>query len=306
MTAQTRSTPASRGKAVEWVTLFAILGCFVLWGIAVFWIAAFSGPIAVLILAVVLTFHSSLSHEALHGHPFRHRWLNEAVMWLPLGVAVPYARFRDLHLAHHLDANLTDPYDDPESNYLDPLVWRRLPGWTRVLLGINNTLAGRIVIGPAIGQAMFVAADIRRIRAGDRALAVTWGLHFVGVLGGLWVVALSALPVWAYLLSAYTALGILRIRTFAEHRAHAASRARTVIIEDRGPLAFLFLFNNLHVVHHMHPDAPWYQLPALYRQGQARYRAVNEGYVFASYGALFRAHLLRAKDPVPHPLWQSE
>ncbi len=32
-----------------------------------------------------------------------------------------------MHMAHHRDAILTDPYDDPESNYLDPAVWARLP-----------------------------------------------------------------------------------------------------------------------------------------------------------------------------------
>ena len=31
------------------------------------------------------------------------------------------------HLAHHRDAMLTDPYDDPESNYLDPAVWAGEP-----------------------------------------------------------------------------------------------------------------------------------------------------------------------------------
>jgi len=76
-----------------------------------------------------------------------------------------------------------------------------------------------------------------------------------------------------------------------------------VIIEDRGPLAFLFLNNNLHVVHHMNPHAAWYQLPALYRAGKQRYQASNDGYVFRSYGAVFARYFLRTKDPVAHPLW---
>jgi fatty acid desaturase len=44
---------------------------------------------------------------------------------------VPYLRFRDTHLAHHHDPNLTDPYDDPESNFQDPAVWARTPGPAR-------------------------------------------------------------------------------------------------------------------------------------------------------------------------------
>jgi len=76
-----------------------------------------------------------------------------------------------------------------------------------------------------------------------------------------------------------------------------------VIIEDRGLLALLFLNNNFHVVHHMHPKVPWYRLPALYRERRAHYLERNDGYRYASYREVFARHLLRAKDPVPHPLW---
>jgi len=64
--------------------------------------------------------HSSLCHEALHGHPTRLKWLNEALVFAQLSLVIPYGRFHDLHLVHHTDENLTDPYDDPESNYRDP------------------------------------------------------------------------------------------------------------------------------------------------------------------------------------------
>ena len=78
---------------------------------------------------------------------------------------------------------------------------------------------------------------------------------------------------------------------------------RSVIIEDRGLLAFLFLNNNLHVVHHMHPAVSWYRLPALYQAHKARYLQRNQGYAYRSYAEIFRLYFLRAKDPVAHPLW---
>ena len=79
-----------------------------------------------------------------------------------------------------------------------------------------------------------------------------------------------------------------------------------MIIEDRGPLALLFLNNNLHVVHHMHPEVPWYRLPALYAARRAHYLRRNGGYRYRSYTEGIRAHFLRAKDPVPHPLWTGD
>ena len=111
------------------------------------------------------------------------------------------------------------------------------------------------------------------------------------------------MPVLAYIAAAYMAYGVLKIRTYLEHRAHDVFRGRTVIVEDRGPLSFLFLNNNLHVVHHMHPKVPWYQLPGVYAARRAHYQRRNEAYVYRSYAQIFRAYLFKVKDPVPHPLW---
>jgi fatty acid desaturase len=129
----------------------------------------------------------------------------------------------------------------------------------------NNTLLGRMLLGPAIGCVQFYRGDLRAIRAGNGAIRLAWGCTRRGWRwpSGGWL-GPGAMPVWAYLLAAYLGGALLKIRTYLEHRAHEAFRARTVIIEDRGPLALLFLNNNLHVVHHMHPAVPWYDLPALY------------------------------------------
>ena len=294
---------AATPKVPEWPTFSLIVTCYALWLATVFWLAAWSLWLAVPAMGVVAALHSSLTHEALHGHPFRAKWLNEALLALPLTLFIPFNRFRDLHLAHHQDANLTDPYDDPETNYLDPKVWAMLPDWQRWMYRTNNTLLGRMVLGPLIGQIAFLRDEWRGACRGDRAIWLAWALHLPGVAVVLWIISLSAMPIWAFTLSAYLGLALVKIRTFLEHRAHEKSRARTVIVEDRGPLAFLFLNNNLHVVHHMNPTAPWYRLPALYRRGKERYLASNEAYVYRSYGQIFRQYFWRAKDPVEHPLW---
>lgn len=227
-------------------------------------------------------------------------------MALPLTLFIPYQRFRDLHLAHHRDETLTDPYDDPESNYLDPKVWTLLRPWQKRILSVNNTLLGRIVLGPGIGQVMFMRDEVHGALRRDDEILRAWAIHLLGVAAVLWVVSQSLMPIWAYLLSAYFGLGLVKIRTFLEHRAHEDTNARTVIIEDRGLLAFLFLNNNLHVVHHMNPRAPWYRLPALYRADKDRYLTSNKAYVYRSYSEIIRTYLWRAKDPVAHPLWSKE
>ncbi|MGV6838568.1 MAG: fatty acid desaturase, partial [Planktomarina sp.] len=93
-------------------------------------------------------------------------------------------------------------------------------------------------------------------------------------------------------------------RTYAEHQAHDKIGARSVIIEDRGPLALLFLNNNYHALHHMHPAVPWYALPSLYQDRKDRVLRRNHGYRFSSYASLIRQYLWRAKEPVIHPDYQ--
>lgn len=289
---------------VEWPTLAVAVATYALWALATTWAAALWLPLGVALLALAVAQHSSLQHEVLHGHPFASPTANEALVFPALGLFIPYRRFRDTHLAHHHDATLTDPYDDPESNYLDPAVWRRLSWPVRALLRANNTLAGRMALGPAISQVAFMRADWRAGRAGDRAVRGAWALHLAGLVPvGLWLWLVAAMPVWAYLAGAYLGLSILKIRTFLEHQAHERASGRTAVIEDRGPLALIFLNNNLHVVHHMHPKVPWYRLPALYARHREHYLRRNGGYLYRSYAEVFRRHLLRAKDPVPHPLW---
>ena len=126
--------------------------------------------------------------------------LNEALVFPGLTVFVPYVRFRDLHLAHHHDPSLTDPYDDPETNYLDPAVWARLPAGLRRVLRVNNTLLGRMMLGPADRTVVLVAGDLAAARAGDRRVVRAWALHAAGVALVLgWLLAVGRMPVWAYL-----------------------------------------------------------------------------------------------------------
>lgn len=289
-------------SGVEWPTLGMLALCYAAWGAALWWLPGLSLWLAVPVAAWAIAQHSSLSHEAIHGHPFRSPLLNALAVAPPLALVVPYLRFRDSHLAHHRDADLTDPYDDPESNFLAEGVWLRLPRLAQAVLRFNNTLLGRMLVGPVIAQVAWMAADWRAARAGDWRVAQGWLWHAPALLVVLWLVSLAAMPLWAYALAAYLGLSLLKIRTFLEHQAHERARGRTVIIEDRGPLALLFLNNNLHVVHHAHPRVAWYNLPALYEANRDRYLGMNGGYRYRSYGEVFRRHLWRAKDPVAHPI----
>jgi fatty acid desaturase len=296
----------SARSAVEWPTLGLVVMTYACWAVGTGWLFAAAPPLGFALAVLAIAQFSSLQHEILHGHPFRSRAMSDALVFPALTLFVPYQRFRDLHLAHHRDEFLTDPYDDPESNYLDPVVWAGLAAPVRTVLRFNNTLLGRMLLGPAISTLSFVRSDLGAILRGDGAVARGWALHLAGLVPvGLWLSLAGGMGWGAYVCAAYAAFSLLKIRTFLEHRAHEKARGRSVIIEDRGPLSLLFLNNNLHAVHHARPSVPWYRLPSLYRESRDEYLRRNEGYRYGSYAEVFSRHFLSAKDPVPHPLLPS-
>lgn len=282
--------------------MLLLAGQFAGWILITLWAEALSAWVSIPLLALLLTLHSSLQHEALHGHPTRHSRINEALVFLPFGLFIPYRRFRDEHLLHHYDPNLTDPYDDPESNYLHPQDWVCLPRWMQHVLRFNNTLLGRMLIGPAISLYRLYATDARSI-ARKPSVRRAYLLHFLGLICVYaWLLNVATIPLGHYLIGSYLALSILKIRTFLEHQAHERSCSRSVIITDRGLLAFLFLNNNYHLVHHANPTLAWHQLPKAFAAKRDSYLARNEGYLFTNYREVMQKHLLRSKDPVAHPL----
>jgi len=292
-------------RLAEWPTVALLVLTYGLWASATLWIAEGSVALAIVLCALAGAQHSSLSHEALHGHPTSNKTLNAALVFPALTLLVPYLRFRDTHLAHHQDENLTDPYDDPETNYLDPVAWAGLPAWRKALYRLNNTLAGRLILGPVLGRISFMQTDWRLIGAGDRRVLLGWLLHLPAIAVVVWwMTALATMPLWAWLISVYLSLSLLKLRTFLEHQAHDRTLARTAIVEDRGLFALLFLHNNLHVVHHMHPGVPWYALPKLYQTHRAQFLESNQGYSYSTYAEIARKYLFCAKDPVPHPLYR--
>ena len=287
---------------LEWRTVAMAAACYASWSILVFNPLDIPLVIVVLLLVPVITLHSSLQHECIHGHPFRLAALNDAIVVLPLGLIVPYFRFKQSHLEHHHNANICDPFDDPESWYLEQTFWNRLPPSMKAILRFNNTLAGRMLIGPVVTMVRLAISDWRAICAGDRAIALAWLVHVPSVLIVIAMVnAAGAVPIGLYLVCAYAGMSVLMIRTFLEHQAEKSHRGRSVIIEDRGPLSLLFLNNNLHAVHHAHPSVAWHRLPALYSRNRERFLRLNLGYRYDNYADIIRRYAFRRKEDVPFP-----
>jgi fatty acid desaturase len=199
---------------------------------------------------------------------------------------------RDTHRAHHDALDITHPRDDPESRYDE-----HADGFGGRLAGFRATLVGQIMIGPVASIAGFLGAEVRRLWNAPRSVAHDWLPHALAaglVLSWLAVVEMSLATYFLAFVLPGQALTLLR--GFAEHRADAAGPARAATVESRGPLALLFLNNNLHAAHHANPAVPWYGLPAIER---ARTGKVEPRY--AGYRDVISRFALKAHDTVLHP-----
>jgi fatty acid desaturase len=265
-------------------------------------------PLAALaFMTVLVALHSSLMHEASHGHPTRRAGLNELLVALPIGLVWPYRRFKTLHLRHHADERLTDPFDDPESYYRALWRYRELPPLLQRLLRFNNTMVGRLLIGPLIANAGFLAGDAKLIAAGDRQVRRAWLHHLAGLAVVVPIIVfVFGMPLWLYVLvPAWLGQSLIAIRTFAEHQWSERPDGRTIIVE-RSPLSLLFLNNNLHLVHHKMPNVAWYDLPRQFRARREEWLKMNGGYAYPGYLALLKDFAFRAKEPVAHPVLRRE
>ena len=251
----------------------------------------------------LIAWHGSLQHEVLHGHPTRRPVVNAALAVAPLGLWLPYAVYRRRHLAHHRTAQLTDPLADPESFYIDTERWQELGSWRRRLSGFNNSLAGRLLVGPALTVFQLWREEAARLGRGEPGCARIWAGHAaLTALLLAWVVGVCGIPLWAYgLLYVYPGIALTLLRSYHEHHPAADAPARTAVVEAGPLMSLLYLNNNLHALHHDRPGVPWYELPRAYRAERPAVLARNGGFRFAGYGEIARRFLWRVKDSPLHP-----
>jgi len=192
---------ATKARAVEGPTLGLILACYAIWGAAGLFLWPVFPILALIVMMITATLHGSLVHEACHGHPTRIAWVNEALVSASLGMIWPYRRFKTLHLRHHANEMLTDPFEDPESYYREAFTFSQLPSAVKFILALNNTMLGRIILGPLLGALGLIVGDIKKILTGDRAVIWAWWLHLLFTAPLMLIVIFGfGIPFWAYAL----------------------------------------------------------------------------------------------------------
>jgi fatty acid desaturase len=293
------------GRRVEWPTVLLAFVIYGLWLLATYFYRDLPWWGLTAIGAWIIAWQLNLQHETIHSHPTRKRRINDAIGCWPLSLWLPYSIYRSTHLAHHRDANLTDPFEDPESYYWAETGWRGLGPLGRAFAHARTTFLGRIIFGPAFLIGRFIADLVRDAWRGKRRSRAILGRHLLLCAPVLiWVIAVCGMPLWVYLACfVYPGASLAMVRSFAEHRAAPEEERRTAIVENAWILGPLFLFNNLHAAHHLRSRVPWYQIPRFYRLNRTALIERNGGLVYQGYFDVMRRYLLKPHDSPIHPGW---
>jgi fatty acid desaturase len=289
---------------IEWPTVYLAIVIYGCWGAITFYHSLFPAWFVVAGGAWLIAWHSSLQHELLHGHPTPWQRVNTLMAFPPLSLWLPYSIYRTSHLDHHRAESLADPCADPESYYWTSQDWSELNRVGKVLVRLQTSLIGRLAVGPAWNAGRLILREFAAIRSNPRDGFMNWGMHSLGCATILiWVVGICKMNLWFYLFGiVYPGTSLSLVRSFAEHRAAEAKGEQTAIVEDANILGLLFLYNNLHVVHHRRPDLPWYKIPAWYKAHRDSLISSEGARAYRGYWEIVRRYLFKSFDDPIHPL----
>ncbi len=284
-------------RYAEWPTIILFAVVYIGWLALTYFHAYIHTALLLIPLLLLTTLHSSLQHEVIHGHPSTSNHLNLALALPALGWVIPFERFEMLHLQHHRNELLTDPYDDSESFFLAHAQWQQCSPASRQILIFHNTLVGRLLIGPAVVIIRLVQTELPAlIKHPDVVRA--WMLHVLGVLLVITWLVWVQFPLWLYFVGVvYPTLSLLLLRSFTEHLPEHDISHRSAIVKSNAFMQLLYLNNNFHRVHHDYPELPWYQLPEQFRRSYA----LETVHVYSGYLELFKRYAFTPRFPVDHP-----
>ena len=292
MSGRTRTT-------VEWPTVLVLIGFGLAYLAVVLFHSSIPWPLQMIALAYLGGLSLSLGHELLHGHPTRWNLVNSAIGYIPFSLWIPFGRYKASHIQHHR-SDLTDPFDDPESNYLTPEVWQQMSSLRRRWVLFLRTTPGRFTIGVPRVIVRFWFRELRHM--GDRAVYVPWLIHLALVVPfAWWLFGVVGMNPWVYLFGfVFGGAACSALRSFVEHCA-VPQGTRSAVVKAGPVLSLLFLNINLHHTHHAEPDVAWYGIPALHREMGSDAIAAEGAGLYRSYFEVLRTYFFTPFCQPDHP-----
>lgn len=300
-----RAARAPWWRHYELPTLVLALAIYAAWAALVASHRALPGWLLFVLGGYLAQLHFSLQHESIHAMRNLPQWLRWGIVWLPINLWLPYPLYNRGHSAHHVNFHLTHPQRDTESAYHSAPAWAAYGTVWRWIYQANQTLAFRVVLGPVLRLYKLVRGEVGRLVAGDFSYLGIWLVHVLSVAPVLYfVIEVCGMSLGTYLLCfVYPGMMLGALRSFTEHRWSDTPHERVAIVESNLLFGLLYLYNNLHHVHHRAPTMPWYEIPVHFRRHRAAVLAGNGHFYYRGYSEIARRYLFRPVFAPVHPKW---
>lgn len=206
----------------------------------------------------------SVLHESTHHAVSTNTRFNNLMGHLSVPFVVPWATYplvKFIHIEHHRNTN------EPKS--IDPDGWcEEGPWWQLPLRWATIDL-------------WYVAFYLRRVPERPRAEVAATAAVFLGVAGAFGAIVAAGLGselLWAFVVP--QRLGILVLGWWFDYLPHHGLtvtqredkyRATRVRVGGEGLLTPLFVYQNYHLVHHLHPSIPFYRYVRAWRRNEQAY-----------------------------------
>ena len=258
--------PGERVPPVAWPTLALYAGTLALFALEMYAVlAAGWSPWLTVPMGTAVTFLMfSVLHEATHHAVSTSDRLNNLMGHLSVPFVAPYGTFGMIgfiHIEHHRNTN--------EEKSVDPDAWTSEgPWWQLPFRWMTIDL-------------WYFVFYLRRIPQRPRREVVATSLMFVTVVGAFgWLVAAGhgATLAVAFLIPQRLGLGILA--WWFDYLPHHGLpftgrqdkyRATRIRVGGEGWMTPLFVYQNYHLVHHLHPSVPFYRYLRAWRRNEETY-----------------------------------
>lgn len=252
--------------AVAWPTVGLFAGALTLWCGATWLVLADLSPWWLLLTvpahAVVTFLMFTVLHETAHLAGGRLRWVNEVLGRVSMVFVVAWASFpvlRFVHIEHHRNTN--------EDRFADPDAWSELgPSWLLPTRWLTQDLYYFRFYTPLM---------LRRPRAEIAEQLVVMTV-VVAVFAALVVAGHGWELLMIYLIPQRLGIGILAwwFDWLPHHHLEATAasdrfRATRVRVGWEWLLTPLMLYQNYHLVHHIHPTIPFYRYIDVWRRTES-------------------------------------
>lgn len=258
--------PGERVPPVAWPTLALYVATLALFALELYGVlvAGWSPWVTVPMGTAVTFLMFSVLHEATHHAVSTSDRLNNLMGHLSVPFVAPYGTFPMIgfiHIEHHRNTN--------EQKSVDPDAWTSEgPWWQLPFRWMTIDL-------------WYFVFYLRRIPQRPRGEVLATSIMFLGVVGGFAALFLTghgtALAV-AFLVP--QRLGLMVLAWWFDYLPHHGLpftgrqdkyRATRVRVGGEGWMTPLFVYQNYHLVHHLHPSIPFYRYVRAWRRNEQAY-----------------------------------